>query len=207
MPALSPTMAKGTVGKWLCKPGDKISPGDSLAEVETDKASMAFEAQDDFYVAKLLIESGLEVNVGDPILITVENESDVSAFASYVLPVSIPAIVDASESKSKSSTPPVPSTPIVPPPVAPATPVVSRPAPQPASAVVATPTIEKPSAPLPSSSSSSSIPPALSSATGLHFVKWSGSSSGGGALASKLLSNQKAYNEKYGRSGNKLSSK
>ena len=45
MPALSPTMTMGTIGKWLCKPGDKISPGDSLAEVETDKASMAFEAQ------------------------------------------------------------------------------------------------------------------------------------------------------------------
>lgn len=165
--------------------------------------------RDDFYVAKLLIESGLEVNVGDPILITVENESDVSAFASYVLPVSIPAIVDASESKRKSSTPPVPPTPIVPLPVAPAAPVVSSPAPQPAPAptVVATPIIEKPSAPLPSSSSSSSMPPAISSATGLHYVKWSGSSSGGGALASKLLSNQKAYNEKYGRSGNKLSSK
>lgn len=45
MPALSPTMTMGTIGKWLCKAGDKISPGDSLAEVETDKASMAFEAQ------------------------------------------------------------------------------------------------------------------------------------------------------------------
>ena len=45
MPALSPTMTMGTIGKWLCKQGDKISPGDSLAEVETDKASMAFEAQ------------------------------------------------------------------------------------------------------------------------------------------------------------------
>ena len=45
MPALSPTMTVGTIGKWICKPGDKISPGDSLAEIETDKASMAFEAQ------------------------------------------------------------------------------------------------------------------------------------------------------------------
>ena len=151
----------------------------------------------------MLIESGLEVKVGDPILITVENESDVSAFASYVLPVSIPAIVDATESKRKSSTPPVPSTPVVLQPVVPATPVVSIPAPQPAPAVVATPLIEKPSAPLPSSISSTTP----FSVTEPYFVKWSGSSSGGGALANKLLSNQKAYNEKYGRSGNKLSSK
>ena len=43
MPALSPTMEAGTIGKWLCKAGDKISAGDSLADIETDKASMAFE--------------------------------------------------------------------------------------------------------------------------------------------------------------------
>jgi acetyl/propionyl-CoA carboxylase alpha subunit len=61
MPSLSPTMTTGTIGKWNVKAGDKISPGDSLAEVETDKASMAFEAQDDFVIAKLLVAEGAEV--------------------------------------------------------------------------------------------------------------------------------------------------
>ena len=61
MPALSPTMASGTIGKWLVNVGDRIAPGDAMAEIETDKASMAFEAQDEFYIAKLIIEPGKEV--------------------------------------------------------------------------------------------------------------------------------------------------
>ena len=55
-------MATGTIGKWLVNVGDKVGPGDAMAEIETDKASMAFEAQDEFYVAKLIIESGKEVS-------------------------------------------------------------------------------------------------------------------------------------------------
>ena len=62
MPALSPTMTSGTIGKWLVNVGDRIAPGDAMAEIETDKASMAFEAQDEFYIAKLVIEAGKEVN-------------------------------------------------------------------------------------------------------------------------------------------------
>ena len=63
MPSLSPTMVTGTIGKWNVKAGDKISPGDSLADVETDKASVAFEAQDEFIIAKLLVPQGAEVSV------------------------------------------------------------------------------------------------------------------------------------------------
>jgi pyruvate dehydrogenase E2 component (dihydrolipoamide acetyltransferase) len=85
MPALSPTMSAGTIGTWHCKVGDFIKAGETFAEVETDKASMAFEAQDESYVAKFLVESGVEVNVGTPILITVEDAADVPAFASYKL--------------------------------------------------------------------------------------------------------------------------
>ena len=155
-----------------------------------------YNTRDDFFVAKLLIESGLEVKVGDPILITVENESDIPAFSSYVLSASTAAIVSATESKQIST----PAVPPPPPPAVPSPPVV------PAS-VTAPPTNEKKSpTPFLSPSPSPSIP-APSSLTGLHFIRWSGTSSGGGALGSKLLSNQKAYNEKYGRSGNKLSSK
>ena len=61
MPALSPTMSAGTIGKWLIKEGEKVNAGDSMADIETDKASMAFEAQDEFYIAKIVVPEGTEV--------------------------------------------------------------------------------------------------------------------------------------------------
>lgn len=65
MPALSPTMTMGAVGKWQKKVGDSVTPGDVLVEIETDKASMDFECQEEGYLAKILIESGTkDVKVG-----------------------------------------------------------------------------------------------------------------------------------------------
>ena len=58
MPSLSPTMETGNLAKWNMKVGDKVSPGDILAEVETDKATVDFEMQDEGYVAKLLVPEG-----------------------------------------------------------------------------------------------------------------------------------------------------
>jgi len=85
MPALSPTMESGTISKWNVAEGDSFSTGDSLAVIETDKASMDFEAQDDGVVARLLVgEGGAEVNCGTPIMITVEEEDDAGAFANLV---------------------------------------------------------------------------------------------------------------------------
>lgn len=66
MPALSPTMTSGNIGAWQVKPGDSISPGDVLVEVETDKAQMDFEFQDEGVIAKILKESGeKDVAVGN----------------------------------------------------------------------------------------------------------------------------------------------
>jgi pyruvate dehydrogenase E2 component (dihydrolipoamide acetyltransferase) len=65
------------------KEGDFLSPGDAIAEIETDKATMALECQDDLFVAKLLAIEGAEVIVGQPILVTVEDAKDIAAFASY----------------------------------------------------------------------------------------------------------------------------
>ena len=85
MPALSPTMESGTISKWNVAEGDSFSAGDSLAVIETDKASMDFEAQDDGVVAKLLVvEGGGEVKCGSPIMVTVEDAGDVGAFANFV---------------------------------------------------------------------------------------------------------------------------
>ncbi|MEY4500466.1 MAG: hypothetical protein RIS52_356, partial [Pseudomonadota bacterium] len=65
MPALSPTMEEGTLAKWLVKPGDAVKAGDILAEIETDKATMEFEAVDEGVVSAILIAEGSEgVKVG-----------------------------------------------------------------------------------------------------------------------------------------------
>ena len=62
MPALSPTMTSGNIGAWKKKVGDKVSPGDVLCEIETDKATMDLESQEEGYLAKIFIETG-EKNV------------------------------------------------------------------------------------------------------------------------------------------------
>ena len=73
MPALSPTMEEGTLAKWLVKEGDTVSAGDILAEIETDKATMEFEAVDEGIVGKILIPEGTEgVRVNTPIAVLVE---------------------------------------------------------------------------------------------------------------------------------------
>ncbi len=68
MPALSPTMEKGTLAKWLVKPGDRVSAGDVIAEIETDKATMELEAVDDGVIGELLVDEGAEdIKVKTPI--------------------------------------------------------------------------------------------------------------------------------------------
>ena len=75
MPALSPTMEEGTLAKWLVKEGDEVSSGDILAEIETDKATMEFEAVDEGKIAKILVPEGTDgVKVGAPIAL-LETES------------------------------------------------------------------------------------------------------------------------------------
>ncbi len=99
MPALSPTMEEGTLAKWLVKEGDTVSSGDIMAEIETDKATMEFEAVDEGIVGKILIEEGTEgVKVNTPIAILVEEGEDASALpsaapAAEVAPEAAPAAV------------------------------------------------------------------------------------------------------------------
>ena len=73
MPALSPTMEEGTLAKWLVKEGDSVQSGDLLAEIETDKATMEFEAVDEGVIGKLLVSEGTEgVSVNTPIALLLE---------------------------------------------------------------------------------------------------------------------------------------
>ena len=78
MPALSPTMEEGTLAKWLVKEGDTVKAGDLLAEIETDKATMEFEAVDEGIVGRILVADGTEgVPVNTPIAILVEEGEEV----------------------------------------------------------------------------------------------------------------------------------
>jgi len=80
MPALSPTMQEGTLAKWLVKEGDTVESGDLLAEIETDKATMEFEAVDEGVIGKILIAEGTEgVIVNTAICILLEDGEDASA--------------------------------------------------------------------------------------------------------------------------------
>jgi len=86
MPALSPTMEEGTLAKWLVKEGDEVSSGDLLAEIETDKATMEFEAVDEGTIGKILVEEGTEgVKVNSPIAVLLsegESVDDIGASSS-----------------------------------------------------------------------------------------------------------------------------
>src|SRR5690349_21321264 len=83
MPALSPTMEKGNLAKWLKKEGDKIKSGDVIAEIETDKATMEYEAVDDGTLAKIVIPEGTQdVAVNSVIAVLANEGEDVKAAAS-----------------------------------------------------------------------------------------------------------------------------
>jgi pyruvate dehydrogenase E2 component (dihydrolipoamide acetyltransferase) len=93
MPALSPTMEEGTLAKWLVKVGDTVQSGDIMAEIETDKATMEFEAVDEGVIAEILIEGGTEnVKVGAVIArLAVEGEEAATAPVAATSDVSAPA--------------------------------------------------------------------------------------------------------------------
>ncbi len=108
MPALSPTMEEGTLAKWLVKEGDKVESGDILAEIETDTATMEFEAVDEGTVAKILVPEGTDgVKVGAPIaLIAEEGESvDAAPPAAAAAPAQAPK-KEASVPKAVEPAPP-----------------------------------------------------------------------------------------------------
>lgn len=84
MPALSPTMTEGNLAKWLKKEGDKIAPGEVIAEIETDKATMEVEAVDEGILGKIVIAAGTEsVKVNEIIAIILEDGEDTGQLANY----------------------------------------------------------------------------------------------------------------------------
>ncbi|HJR83603.1 MAG TPA: pyruvate dehydrogenase complex dihydrolipoamide acetyltransferase [Sphingomicrobium sp.] len=129
MPALSPTMEEGTLAKWLVKEGDEVKSGDILAEIETDKATMEFEAVDEGKIAKILVPEGTDgVKVGQPIAILAGEGEDVSAAApkADTAPVEPPkaAAAPAPKADETPKSPPAPAP--VETPAAPAQPAAPR---------------------------------------------------------------------------------
>ena len=88
MPALSPTMDEGAVSVWHVGPGDEVELGDELCDIEMDKASVALEAHDNGFLAKILPdgESGTRVPVGTPVAVLVKDKADIAAFEDFEPP-------------------------------------------------------------------------------------------------------------------------
>nr|BAC27715.1 unnamed protein product [Mus musculus] len=116
LPALSPTMTMGTVQRWEKKVGEKLSEGDLLAEIETDKATIGFEVQEEGYLAKILVPEGTrDVPLGAPLCIIVEKQEDIAAFADY-RPTEVTSLKPQA---APPAPPPVAAVPPTPQPVAP----------------------------------------------------------------------------------------
>jgi len=179
MPALSPTMDAGTISKWNVAEGESFSAGDSLAVIETDKASIDFEAQDDGVVAKILAGAGSgEVAVGVPIMVTVEEEEDVAAFANYV------AGAEEEGAPAAAAVEEVIAEPVA---VAAAAPVPAA-APTPVAAPVAAPAV-------------AAAPAEPTGAISMGGSSWGRLAAEASPLAKALASKQKQYIEKYGSTG------
>ncbi len=108
MPALSPTMEEGTLAKWLVKVGDTVSAGDIMAEIETDKATMEFEAVDEGVIAHIQVDEGAEgVKVGTVIATLAEEGEDASAVAPAGGGDAAPAAAPAGNGKEPARPEPV----------------------------------------------------------------------------------------------------
>jgi pyruvate dehydrogenase E2 component (dihydrolipoamide acetyltransferase) len=110
MPALSPTMEEGTLAKWLVKEGDTVASGDLLAEIETDKATMEFEAVDEGTIAKILVPEGTdEVKVGTVIALIAAEGEHAGAAASAPTAAKEPVAKDGGETGAGQPATPAPT--------------------------------------------------------------------------------------------------
>tara|TARA_A100001391_G_scaffold129559_1_gene88698 strand:+ start:46665 stop:47966 length:1302 start_codon:yes stop_codon:yes gene_type:complete len=121
MPALSPTMEEGTLAKWLVKVGDSVSAGDIMAEIETDKATMEFEAVDEGVIAHIQVDEGAEgVKVGTIIATLAEDGEDAGSVEPITEGGAAPAPSPAPAPAAEASPAPSPAPAAAPAPAAPA---------------------------------------------------------------------------------------
>jgi pyruvate dehydrogenase E1 component beta subunit len=105
MPALSPTMEQGTLAKWLKQEGDRIEPGDIIAEIETDKATMEFEAIDEGVLEKILVPAGTEDVAVGAVIALIAGEGEAAAPAPAPAPAAEPAPAPAPAPAPKAEKP------------------------------------------------------------------------------------------------------
>jgi pyruvate dehydrogenase E2 component (dihydrolipoamide acetyltransferase) len=190
MPALSPTMDSGALAEWHVAEGDSFIAGDALAKIDTDKASMDFEAQDDGFVAKILIPAGNgeDIPVGTPMFITVEEEAFLAAFKDYVhVAEAAPVEAEAAAPAAPAPVAAAPPAPVATPPAAPA-PVAAVAPPAPVAAAPAPP------APVAAAAPAATASAGIATAWGLHAKTAS-------PLAKTLRAQQTTYLDKYGTTG------
>lgn len=186
LPALSPTMEAGSLAEWYVDEGDSFAAGDAIAKIETDKASIDFEAQDDGYVAKLLMEAGTgkDVPLGTPIMVTVEEEEHIAAFKDFVPKAAPePAKEEPAAAAPVKETPPAPV-------VETAAPEPPTPPPTENTAPAATPPPPPAAAPV--------EPPPIAASTSYY---WGSAAKTASPLAKSLSAKQQAYIDKYGSTG------
>jgi len=185
-------MDSGSLAEWYVEEGAGFAAGDAVAKIETDKASIDFEAQDDGYVARLLLEAGTQdVPVGTPIMITVEEEEHVAAFQDYVLPDEAPAPTPAPEvetSKEEKSAAPEPPA---------AKGGEAAPEAKPSPSAMA----EAKSPPPPKQDAASPPPPAADTAVAVAAVAWGMHFQTSSPLTKTLATKQRAYVDAYGSTG------
>jgi len=112
MPALSPTMEEGTLAKWLVKEGDTVESGDVMCEIETDKATMEFEAVDEGVIGKIIVNDGTEgVKVNDPIAVLLEEGESTDDIGAPPAPSATPTPDAKAEEPAALVAPPAPAAP------------------------------------------------------------------------------------------------
>ncbi|MBA2541559.1 MAG: E3 binding domain-containing protein, partial [Deltaproteobacteria bacterium] len=108
LPKLSPTMEEGVLVRWTKKEGDKVSPGDLIAEVETDKANMDFNIEDEGVLLKFLVKEGDTVKLGAPVMILGNAGEDVSALIAQASAGGAPAAKSQGARSAPTTKPPPP---------------------------------------------------------------------------------------------------
>src|ERR1700748_1378344 len=112
MPALSPTMTEGNLARWLKKEGDEVHAGDVIAEIETDKATMEYEAVDDGRIGKIIVPEGAQgIKVNAPIAVLLEEGEDDAALADIGNAVPSAPRKEVEAEAGETGTAPVPSAP------------------------------------------------------------------------------------------------
>src|SRR5829696_2404919 len=108
MPALSPTMTEGNLARWLKKEGDEVHSGDVIAEIETDKATMEYEAVDEGRLGKIIVPEGAQgIKVNEPIALLLEEGEDAGALAGVA---GAPPSGNGGEAQAAPPTPVAPKT-------------------------------------------------------------------------------------------------